>query len=70
MHIDLVKSYWERGYRAYLWSANGPEWAARAMEKLNLQKYIYHVMCKPVKFVDDKKSTDDILGTRVYLEYK
>lgn len=53
-HVALLKSYHARGYRIYVWSANGWEWAAQVIQALGLTRYVYQVQSKPLKFVDDK----------------
>ena len=68
-HIDLIKHWHEQGYCLYAWSNNGPKWAKNAIKKLKLKKYIYHVMNKSSKFLDDLEA-DKVLGSRVFLPVK
>ena len=68
--IDLLKQHYIRGYSIYAWSMNGAQHAKAAITKLGLKKYVYHTMCKFNKHMDDKSEPQDIIGTRVYLDYK
>lgn len=67
-HVDLLKTYKERGYYIVFWSANGWAHAQRAVKALGLQDLADgesgHIQSKPCKYMDD--NPDNILGPRVY----
>lgn len=69
-HIQLLKTYKERGYYIIFWSANGSAHATRAVEALGLE-YLAdgktgHVQGKLTKHMDDNPDSASILGPRVY----
>lgn len=64
-HIDLLKSYKQRGYEVIVHSANGWQWAKEVVEKLGLTEFVDEVATKPLKYVDDKPA--DTWMHRVYL---
>lgn len=68
-HIELLKQYKGRGYYVTVWSAGGWEWALTAVKTLNLSNFVDEVRSKPLKYVDDL-SGNEILGTRVYIDFK
>jgi predicted phosphatase len=57
-HVDLLKSYKQRGYEVTVWSANGYQWAKEVITKLDLLAYVDEVASKPLKYVDDKDAND------------
>ncbi len=69
-HIDLVKTYNERGYYIIFWSANGYKHCQRAVEALGLQEYADgergHIQVKLTKHLDDNTNAASVLGPRVY----
>ena len=67
-HIDLLHSYYSRGYYVTVWSAGGWEWAEAVVKHLKLQDSVHEVRSKPIKYVDDLPA-NEILGTRVYINY-
>lgn len=69
-HIKLIKHWARMGVKIYVWSGHGPKWAKMAVKILKLESYVYHSMCKPIKYMDDLLDPKDILGSRVYLEHK
>lgn len=52
-HINLLKSYKERGYHITVASANGFAWANTALKALNITEYVDVVMTKYLKYIDD-----------------
>jgi len=66
-HIELVKSYSQRGFFVILWSHGGFQHAQMTMNALKLDRYVNLVMTKPSKHIDDKESVEDIVGTRVFI---
>lgn len=65
VHIDLLKSYKQRGYEVTVWSANGNQWAKEVVTKLGLTDYVDIVASKPLKYVDDKPA--DSFMQRIYI---
>lgn len=68
-HIQILKQQKARGYYVTVWSAGGAAWAKTVVETLQLEAYVDEVRAKPTKYFDDLPG-NEILGTRVYLEYK
>lgn len=68
-HVELLKQYKGRGFYVTVWSAGGWEWAKTAVNVLNLESFVDEVRTKPLKYMDDLQARE-ILGTRVYLDYK
>lgn len=68
-HINLLKSYKSQGRKITVWSAQGYKWALAAVQALKLEDTVDFVMSKPDKFIDDKRNTEDILGSRVYIPH-
>lgn len=52
-HIDLLKSYHQRGYQVVVHSAGGYQWAHQVVTNLGLTKFVHEVATKPLKYVDD-----------------
>lgn len=69
-HINLLKSYKAQGYTVFVWSAQGKEWAKLAVQVLELEDTVDWVMSKPLKYVDDLKGPEGILGSRVYIPFE
>jgi len=71
-HVDLLRSYNERGYYIIIWSANGYRHAKQAAKVLGLEDLVSgkngHVQVKLTKHMDDNPHADSILGPRVYCE--
>jgi hypothetical protein len=69
-HVDLLKTYKERGYYIVFWSANGWAHAQRAVVALNLEELADgeygHIQTKPCKYMDDNDDPASILGPRVF----
>ena len=66
-HVDLLKSYNERGFTVIVWSMGGHSHAKKVVEALKLERFVDIVMSKPNKYVDDKEDLPSILGTRVFI---
>lgn len=66
-HVDLLKSYKERGFYVIVWSMNGFRWARQVVQALKLDRFTDQIMSKPSKHVDDKREVDAIVGTRVFI---
>jgi hypothetical protein len=67
-HIDLIKSYKQRGYYITVWSANGWEHAENACKVLGLTEVVDEARGKPTKHMDDSPDAAAILGPRVFCE--
>lgn len=71
-HVQLLKSYNERGYYIIFWSANGYQHAERAVKALGLGNLADgengHVQCKLSKYMDDNTNPGSILGARVFCD--
>lgn len=68
-HIDLLKEQKARGYYVVVWSHGGAAWSKAVVEALQLEEFVDEVRVKPSKYFDDLQA-NEVLGTRVYLEYK
>lgn len=53
-HIDLIRSYKQRGYYIIVHSANGWRWAKEVVNELSLNEFVDEIRTKPIKYVDDK----------------
>jgi hypothetical protein len=69
-HIDLIKDWKARGYFITVWSANGWEWAKIVTEALGLEYFVDEVRSKPLKHVDDKTDSVEIIGPRIYIPFR
>ncbi len=66
-HVQIVRTYLERGYTVFIWSANGTKHAERVAKALKLEHpNRLYVMTKPMKHLDDNPNPASILGPRVY----
>lgn len=70
VHVRLLKQFKGRGFTVVVWSKHGDRWAAEMVNRLKLTDYVDLVMSKPDKYVDDKESIADIIGTRIYFKDK
>lgn len=66
-HINLLKKYKAQGYTIIVWSAGGYRWAESVVNTLGLQDIVDKRMSKPLKYIDDLKGPEGILGSRVYI---
>jgi hypothetical protein len=66
-HIKLLKNYKAQGYHIIVWSAQGYEWVLASIKALNIEDYVDLKMSKLIKYVDDLKGPEGILGSRVYI---
>ncbi len=69
-HVKLLKAYKTQGYTVIVWSAQGYEWAQAAVNALNLNNIVDFKMSKPLKYVDDLKGPEGVIGSRVYIPFK
>lgn len=69
-HINLLKKYKAQGYTIIVWSAGGYRWARAAVNALGLDKIVDYRMSKPLKYIDDLKGPEGILGSRVYIPFE
>jgi len=69
-HVDLLKSYKQRGFYVIVWSHGGNQHAKLTIQALKLERYVDLVLTKPSKHVDDKTSIEDIVGTRVFISQR
>jgi hydroxymethylpyrimidine pyrophosphatase-like HAD family hydrolase len=69
-HVDLLRSYHERGYYIIIWSANGWRHAKQAAKLLGLEDLVSgkngQVQVKLTKHMDDNPNAESIVGPRVY----
>lgn len=66
-HINLLKKYKAQGYTIIIWSAGGYRWARAATKALGLDKIADLRMSKPLKYIDDLKGPEGVIGSRVYI---
>lgn len=66
-HIKLLKNYKAQGYHVIVWSAQGYEWVLATIKALKIEDYVDLKMSKLIKYVDDLKGPEGILGSRVYI---
>lgn len=66
-HIELLKSYKQRGFFIMVWSHGGNRHARLTLEALKLERYVDLVLTKPSKHIDDKQTIEDIVGTRIFI---
>lgn len=66
-HVELIKQYAGRGFYIKVWSANGSGHAASVVTALKLDGYVNEVDTKPMKFIDDKTSADQIVGSHIFI---
>jgi hypothetical protein len=69
-HIDFLEREYCKGNSVVVWSRSGQMWAESIVNKLGIANHIELIMCKPVKYVDDKDDKESIIGMRVYLDIK
>lgn len=70
-HVDLLKSYRQRGFFIRVHSNNGWKWAKQVVEKLNLMDIVHEIETKPCKFMDDYQlEHNEVIGQRVYIPFK
>lgn len=65
-HVRVVRERHARGAKIYARSHGGYAWAAAVIAALELEECIYHVMSKPVMYIDDSQP-ESILGSRLYM---
>jgi hydroxymethylpyrimidine pyrophosphatase-like HAD family hydrolase len=68
-HIEILKHQKARGYHVTVWSASGWQWAQEVVKALAIEDWVDVVQTKNTKFFDDLPA-QEVLGTRVYIEYK
>lgn len=68
-HIRFLKNCKLRGDYIEVWSKNNYAWAKQVIEKLDLIKYVHLVRSKPSRHIDDKHSLEEIVGSRIFMEY-
>lgn len=66
-HVDLVKSWKNRGYFVIVWSHGGWEHAQHAVRALKLERFVDLIITKPSKHLDDKEDVGSIVGQRVFI---
>jgi len=66
-HIQLIKSYCDRGWFIVVWSGSGGKFANAVVDALELRPYVDLVMGKPLLYVDDK-DVSEWMCSRIYLE--
>jgi hypothetical protein len=69
-HIHLLRKYKAQGYTIIAWSAGGHRWARSVINTLGLDDIVDIRMSKPLKYMDDLKGPDGILGSRVYIPFE
>lgn len=70
-HIELLKSYKERGFFIRVHSNNGWKWAHEVVTKLCLNDYVDEIESKPCRFIDDELlASNDVIGQRVFIAHK
>lgn len=69
-HIDLLRTYNERGFYIIVWSANGNAHSRRVVEALGIEDLVSgkngHIQSKGVKWLDDNPDAASHLGMRVF----
>lgn len=60
-HVQKIKDYHLMGFKVFVWSTSGYEWAKTVVEALNLEEYVDFVMCKPHRIFDDCIEIKDTL---------
>lgn len=67
-HISLLRQYKGRGFYIKVWSAGGVQHAVSVVKALGLNDgTVDEVETKPIKNMDDKKSSVHIIGSRVFI---
>lgn len=67
-HVDLLRQYKGRGFFIRIWTANGVQHAVSVVKALGLDDgTVDSVETKPMKNLDDKKSSIHIAGARVFI---
>lgn len=66
-HINLLKKYKAQGYTVIVWSAAGHRWAKSAVAALGLDSVVDYRMSKPLKYIDDLRGPEGVIGNRVYI---
>lgn len=66
-HVKLLKAYKARGFYIRVNSNNGYRWAEEVVKALHLTDYVDEVSTKAVKYVDDKKEAEQVVGQHVYI---
>lgn len=68
-HIRFLKNCSLRGDYIEVWSKNNYAWAEQVITKLGLIDYVNVVRSKPSRHIDDKHSLEEIVGSRIFMEY-
>lgn len=66
-HVKLLKAYKARGFYIRVNSNNGYRWAEQVVKALSLEEYVDEVSTKAVKYVDDKREAEQVVGQHVYI---
>lgn len=66
-HLNLLRKYKAQGYTIIVWSAAGYRWARSATKALGIEDIVDFRMSKPLKYIDDLRGPEGVLGSRVYI---